>query len=191
IYNNTISKIIKKLKINKKNRFLMLNYSRMDTNTKKIVVEKMIEFGDETFDDINIFFFKNSPNSKFQNVGMNLIYLSIFVFNREHWLKYVNYYKKYIGINFIHTFIFLHILAAEGTSITYISQPYVIYRSGNVRDWGNNIWLDYHTKFLIMAKKLKLSKIKIYKMQFKYFLKFLKLQITVPIKKLLHKILIK
>ncbi|MCK5320171.1 glycosyltransferase family 2 protein [Candidatus Parcubacteria bacterium] len=187
LYNNVLSGIIKKLKDNEKNKFLMLNYSRMDTKTEKIIVKKMIEFDSKKFGNINNFFFKASYSSKFPNMGMNLIYLSIFIFNREHWLKYVNNCKKYIGINFIHTFIFLHMLAKKDTKITYIGQPSVIYRSGNARDWGNDIWLSYHAKLLPVAKSLRLSKIKIYKLQFKYFTKYIKSKISIPIKKFILK----
>jgi hypothetical protein len=147
----------------------------------------MIKYKDAEFSDINEFFFTPTPTSKFTILGMNLIYISVVIFNREHWLKYAKDYNSYVGINFIHSFIFLKIIAKEKSNIIYIDEPLVKYRSNNARDWGTNIWRDYHLKLLKEAKKLNLDKSKINKQQTRFILKQLKSSYLGPIKRLFIK----
>ena len=83
--------------------------------------------------------------------------------------------------------IFLSILTKEKTEIIYIDEPQVKYRSNNARDWGTNIWRDYHLKLLQEAKKLNLDKTKINKQQIKFILRHLKSTYLGPIKRLFIK----
>jgi abequosyltransferase len=186
LYPGAIKKIINTLKTNK-NPFILTNYSRYNNDTEKVDIERMIKYKNSQFSNINEFFFTPTPNSKFTILGMNLIYISVIIFNRENWLKYANDYKKYIGINFIHSFIFLSILAKEKSNIVYIDEPLVKYRSNNARDWGTDIWQDYHLKLLKEAKRLNFDKSKISKQQIKFILKQLKSTYLGPIKKIFIK----
>ena len=147
--------------------FLLLNYSRYDNATQSVTFERMMEFGDREFTPDQFMSLK-APKSYFDYLGMNIIYMSVFVFPRELWLKHVECCKKFIGTNFIHCFVFIHILAEERLSITYIGEPYVLYRSGNIRDWGTNVWKDFHTKFLNEVISLGIAKGAARKMKLRY-----------------------
>lgn len=148
--------------------FLLLNYSRYDNDKKEITMERMMEFEDQTF-TLDAFMGTRSPNSFFDFLGKNIIYMSVFIFPREYWLSYVENCRKYIGVNFIHCFVFVHMLVKEKLPITYIGKSYVLYRSGNIRAWGNNIWKDFHKKFLGEAQAVGISGKVIREIRYAYF----------------------
>jgi len=162
-----IKRVIDELKSDNKDKFILLNYSRFDNDAQKVTIERMMEFNDRSF-TLEEFLSTKSPNSFFDFFGKNIIYMSVFIFPRKYWLKYVDECKKYSGINFIHCFVFLHILKKENLPIRYISKPYVLYRSGNIRAWGNNIWKDFNNKFLGEALAIGVSRKIIKKMQYAY-----------------------
>lgn len=156
-------------------KFLLINYRKFDTKTKETLKERMISLNtDEKIGPFEKFFFKPTPNSYFTYLGRNLIYMSISIFPREYWARYSTSCSKYIDTNFIHLFILSAMLAKENLTVTFINEPFVLYRTGDQRIWPNHIWVTYHTKFLNFAKKLGLSYFKITNLQISYFITYRK-----------------
>ncbi len=181
-----VERILSIIRESNEKKFIVINYSRFEHRTGKTITTHMIELDqDRTFSSVNEFFFYPTLHSYFKTLGQNLIFMASAVFPREYWLKQVPSLKKYIGTNFLLPCIFLSILAKEKYKFIYIGSPMVRYRTGNARDWGNSIWLDYHLKYLQLAKKLGLDNKKATKLQLKWLLSHKRHTISYTTKKLL------
>jgi abequosyltransferase len=128
---------------------IYLNYSRFDNLLKKITAPRMVQdiTRDTLFANGQDFYFAKTPKSYFKFLGTNTITLCTDVINRKKWLYEAKKIKKYIGHNFIHSFI-IGKMINRSKSVYFISTPLVQYLANNSRVWPNNVWKDYNNVFL-------------------------------------------
>ncbi len=143
-----------------------LNYSRFDNLLKKVTAKKMVNGirKDILFKKYEDFYFKPIKNSYFKFLGTHTITMSSDVVNRKKWLTASKRLKKYIGHNFIHSFVIGTIIKGEN-SVYFVSDPQVQYLSNNHRVWPNDIWRDYNDELLGYLKSIGYSEQKINQMQ--------------------------
>ncbi len=161
---------IKKIKsiINKypKLSLIHLNYSRFDNLLKKVTAKKMINGinSDLLFENYTDYYFKPIKNSYFKFLGTHTITMSTDVVNRKKWLRAAKSLKKFIGHNFIHSFVIGTIIKGRKT-VYFVSKPQVQYLSNNHRVWPNDIWKDYNKVLLNYLKKIGYPSDEIHTMQ--------------------------
>lgn len=139
-----------------------LNYSRYDNVLKKTTAEKMINGinRDINFGKSDEFYFMPIKDSYFKFLGTHTITMSSDVINRRRWASVVRGVKKFIGHNFIHSFIIANIIRSDN-SVYFVARPQVQYLSNNHRVWPNDIWKDYNSILLDYLLSLGYSKDKV------------------------------
>ena len=139
-----------------------LNYSRYDNLLKKITAEKMINGIDKDalFKNYEDYYFMSINNSYFKFLGTHTITMSTDVIRRSKWLEVAKNLKKYIGHNFIHSFVIGTIIKSPN-SIYFVAKPQVQYLSNNHRIWPNDIWKDYNNVLLSYLLRIGYPKDKI------------------------------
>jgi abequosyltransferase len=144
---------------------IYLNYSRFDNLLKKITAERMVNdiTKDILFNDGQDFYFSKTPKSYFKFLGTNTITLCTDVINRRKWLYEAKSIRKYIGHNFIHSFIIGKMINCP-KSVYFVSEPLVQYLANNTRVWPNNVWKDYNNVLLGYLQKNGYKKEKIEQM---------------------------
>lgn len=145
----SIKKIINIIKKYPKLSLIHLNYSRYDNVLKKTTAPRMINGinQDTIFSKKEDFYFMPIKNSYFKFLGTHTITMSSNVVNRSRWISVSRSVKKFIGHNFIHSFIIANIIRTDN-SVYFVSKPLVQYLSNNHRIWPNNIWKDYNSVLL-------------------------------------------
>lgn len=139
-----------------------LNYSRFDNILNKVTAKKMVNGIDKDihFKDFEDYYFKPIADSYFKFLGTHTITMSSDVINRKKWMKVEKDLKKYIGHNFIHSFLIGNIISSNN-SVYFVAKPQVQYLSNNHRVWPNDIWKDYNHVLLNYLQSIGYSKEKI------------------------------
>lgn len=145
----SIGRILGIIKKNPNLALIHLNYSRYDNLLKKVTAVRMVNgiSKDIHFEKFEDYYFKPIKNSYFKFLGTHTITMSSDVVNRKMWLKAASKLKKYIGHNFIHSFV-IGTMIKEKSSIYFVAKPQVQYLSNNHRIWPNDIWKDYNNVLL-------------------------------------------
>lgn len=145
---------------------VFLNYSRYDNQLRKITAERMVReiTKDVLFDNGQDFYFAKTKGSYFKFLGTNTITMCTDVVNRKKWLYEVKNLKKYIGHNFIHSFVIGKIISRP-KSVYFVSAPQVQYLANNSGVWPNSIWKDYNNVLLEYLQKNGYEKEKIEQMK--------------------------
>ena len=162
----SVKKILSIINIYPELSLIHLNYSRFDNLLKKVTAKKMINGiqKDILFKNYEDFYFKYLENSYFKFLGTHTITMSSDVVNRKRWLAASKKLKKYIGHNFIHSFV-IGTIIKNPNSVYFIAKPQVQYLSNNHRVWPNDIWKDYNNVLLGYLKDIGYSQEKISEMQ--------------------------
>jgi abequosyltransferase len=163
---NSLEKILKVIDNHKDLALIHLNYSRFDNILKKVTASYVVgEFKkDIHFSDKNDFVFKEIPDSYFQYLGTNVITMSSDVVNRKEWLEAAKSKKRFIGHNFMHSFIIAD-MVSRNQNVYFIAKPMLQYLSNNHRVWPNNIWKDYNSVYLNYLIELGYDKKRVLKMR--------------------------
>lgn len=164
---NSLEKILKVIDTHKDLALIHLNYSRFDNLLKKVTAKYMVgEYKkDIHFFDKNEFVFKEIPDSYFQYLGTNVITMSSDVVNRKEWLEAAKSKKRFIGHNFIHSFIIAD-MVSRNQNVYFIAKPMLQYLSNNHRVWPNNIWKDYNSVYLNYLIELGYDKKRVLQMRY-------------------------
>lgn len=146
---NSLEKILKVIDAHKDLALIHLNYSRFDNLLKKVTAKYMVgeHNKDVHFSNKDDFVFKEIPDSYFQYLGTNVITMSSDVVNRKGWLEAAKGKTRFIGHNFMHSFIIAD-MVSRNQNVYFIAKPVLQYLSNNHRVWPNNIWKDYNGAFL-------------------------------------------
>ena len=149
-----VAKIITLLKHHQP-ELLLPNYSRFNNVTQKITKLKMIDIPSHMYTNAQNFYFRPTPNSYFPYLGINLIFMSILIFNRKSWNKAVTHLAGgFTDSNYFHTFATTQIMN-NSPQIYFYSQPLVVYRDANIRPWRNrDIWGYYRNQYLKFCSQL-------------------------------------
>jgi abequosyltransferase len=151
----SIKKILSVIKKYPELSLIHLNYSRFDNLLKKVTAEKMINgiLKDTLFKNYEDYYFKPIKNSYFKFLGTHTITMSSDVVNRKEWLAAARRLKKYVGHNFIHSFV-IGTIIKKTDSVYFVAKPQVQYLSNNHRIWPNDIWKDYNNVLLGYLKDI-------------------------------------
>jgi len=149
LLSGSVNKVLKIISLNKNSSLIHVNYSRYDDLLKKITAKKMVGSiaKDIYFDSAEDFYFRKINKSYFKYLGTNTITMSTDIIQKGAWDYAVKRVKKYLGHNFIHSFVIataIHKLQ----KIVYVANPLVEYRANNHRIWPNDIWKDYNNILL-------------------------------------------
>ena len=147
--NDSLKEVFEIIKNYPDTSLIHLNYSRFDNLLKKVTAEKMVGdiYKDIYFTDPSEFLFKPVNKGYFKFLGTNVITMSTDVVNRKKWLEASKGLEKFVGHNFIHSFIIFNMIE-KYPKIYYVSEPIVRYLSNNHRVWPNDIWKDYNSVLL-------------------------------------------
>jgi abequosyltransferase len=145
----SIKKILAIIKKYPNLALIHLNYSRYDNLLKKVTAQKMVNGinKDILFKNFKDYYFKPIKNSYFKFLGTHTITMSSEVVNRKKWIMAANGLKKFIGHNFIHSFV-IGTIINKSNSVYFVADPQVRYLSNNHRVWPNDIWKDYNNVLL-------------------------------------------
>jgi abequosyltransferase len=153
----SIKKIISVIEEYPNLSLIYLNYSRFDNLMKKVTAESMINRVDVDKDILfktgYNFYFRETKDSYFKYLGTNTITMCTDVINRKKWQIEIKKLHKYIGLNFIHSFVIGTIIKGSN-SVYFVSKPQVQYLANNSRVWPNNVWKDYNKIFLGYLSRL-------------------------------------
>lgn len=165
-YDNSLTKVLSVIDKNPNLALIHLNYSRHDNILKRVTAKKMINGINKDINFVNSedFYFKPIKDSYFKFLGTHTITMSSDIINRAKWIKASNNLSKYIGHNFIHSFV-IGTIIREMNSVYFISTPQVQYLSNNHRVWPNDIWKDYNNILLSYLEGIGYSKEKIQMMK--------------------------
>ncbi|HJY98734.1 MAG TPA: glycosyltransferase [Patescibacteria group bacterium] len=143
-----------------------LNYSCYDNLLHRVVAARMVKeiHKDVLFRSGFEFYFRETKNSYFKYLGTNTITVCSDVINRKRWLAALKETRKFIGYNFIHSFLIAKMIM-HPNSVYFISDPQVQYTANNARVWPNSIWEDYNRVLLGYLLKLGYPKVKINEMK--------------------------
>lgn len=139
-----------------------LNYSRFDNILNKVTAKKMVNGinKDVYFKDFEDYYFMPIVDSYFKFLGTHTITMSSDVINRKKWNKATTNIKKYVGHNFIHSFLIGNIIRSKD-SVYFVAKPQVQYLSNNHRVWPNDIWKDYNNVLLSYLQSIGYTREKI------------------------------
>lgn len=146
--------------------FIQLNYARFDNLLKQITATEMIKGIDRDvlFKNYVDYFFRKTKTCDYKFLGTNSVTLCTDVVNRRKWLEASRKLKRFLGHNFIHSFIIGTIIRPDN-SVYFISKPQVNYLANNIRVWPNNVWKDYNSLLLDYLQNIGYPKDKILEMR--------------------------
>jgi abequosyltransferase len=79
------------------------------------------------------------------SLSLAFLFISCFIFRREHWMSQIDRLQLWIGSNYVHAYM-LHAMIAMDVSVLSTDECLVIARGGNPNDWnaspGKLLWLD-------------------------------------------------
>jgi len=143
-----------------------LNYSCYDNMLHKVVVKRMVREikKDILFKKASDFYFKETKTSYFKFLGTNTITMCTDIINRRKWLHEFGGVKKFVGHNFIHSFLIGKTINSPN-SVYFVAKPMVQYLSNNSGVWPNSIWEDYNKVLLKYLATLGYPKTELIKMK--------------------------
>lgn len=162
----SLSYLLNIIRKNPKVSLIHTNYSRFDNVLKKITAKKMVSGinKDIYFTDYINFYFRKIQNSYFKYLGTNTITMSTNIIRRSEWEKASQNIGKFIGHNFIHSFIIGKVIH-DNQNIIFIAKPLVQYLANNHRLWPNDIWKEYNSVLLDYLLEIGYPKNKITEMK--------------------------